>query len=183
MEFHKWLIKRAVKKILRIVLLPWRRFRRQRDGVVKTDGRHEIPNSVLLGMVRDSIREGHTATIWVKGFSMRPFLEHLRDKVLLSPVTRPLTEGDAVLAEITPNQYVLHRIIKIDGDNLTLMGDGNLCGTEQCKVQDVAGIVTEYIRPRRSFKADDPKLVRRVKLWRKLLPCRRLLLLVYKSII
>lgn len=183
MEFHKWLIKRAIKKIIRFVLTPVRRLCRKRDGVMQADGRHEVPNEILLGMVRDAIREGHTATIWVKGFSMRPFLEHLRDKVLLAPVTRPLAEGDAVLAEITPNQYVLHRIIGIDGDNLTLMGDGNLRGTEQCKVQDVAGIVTEYIRPKRSFKADDPKLVRRVKLWRKLLPCRRLLLLVYKALV
>lgn len=183
MEFQKWLIKRTVKKILRIVLYPWRRVRRNRDGVVQTDGRHEIPNAILLGMVRDAIRDGHTATIWVKGFSMRPFLEHMRDKVILAPVARPLAVGDAVLAEITPGQFVLHRIIEVDGEHLTLMGDGNLRGTEHCLVKDVAGIVTDYVRPKRSFKASDPKLIRRVRLWRKLLPCRRLLLLIYKSMI
>lgn len=183
MSFLKWLIKRIIQKILSIILLPWRCARRKRDGVVQTDGRHEIPNAILLGMVRDTIREGHTATIWVKGFSMRPFLEHMRDKVVLAPITAPLAVGDAVLAEISQDKYVLHRIINIEGEQVTLMGDGNLRGTEQCRVQDVAGIVTDYIRPNRSFKADDPKLIRRVRLWRRLLPCRRLLLIVYKAII
>lgn len=183
MEFLKWLVKRAIKKILRFVFTPLRQVRRKRDGVVQTDGRHEIPNAVLLGMVRESIREGHTATIWVKGFSMRPFLEHMRDKVVLAPLTKPLVEGDAVLAEITPDHYVLHRVININGDDITLMGDGNLRGTEQCRLQDVVGIVTDYIRPKRSIMADDPKLIRRVRLWRKLLPYRRLLLLIYKSIV
>lgn len=183
MEFHKWLIKRAVKKILRFTLAPVRRVCRKRDGVVQTDGRHEVPNEVLLGMVRDAVREGHTATIWVKGFSMRPFLEHMRDKVILAPVTQPLAEGDAVLAEITPDKYVLHRIIRIEGEHITLMGDGNLRGTEQCLVKDVAGIVTDYVRPNRTLKATDPKLIHRIRMWRKLLPCRRLLLLIYKSTI
>lgn len=183
MEFHKWLIKRAVKKIFRFVLAPVRRVCRNRDGVMQTDGRHEVPNEILLGMVRDAIREGHTATIWVKGYSMRPFLEHMRDKVVLAPITSPLAEGDAVLAEIAPGHYVLHRIIKIDGEHVTLMGDGNLRGTEQCLTKDVAGIVTDYVRPKRTLKATDPKLISRIRMWRKLLPCRRLLLLIYKSTI
>lgn len=177
------MLKRALKKVLRIILSPLRCVRRKRDGIVSTDGRHEIPNAVLLGLVRDSIREGHTATIWVKGFSMRPFLEHMRDKVILAPVSRPLAEGDAVLAEISPDHYVLHRIIKVDGDDIILMGDGNLRGTEHCKVKDVAGIVTDYIRPKRTMKADDPKLIRDIRLWRRLLPCRRWLLILYKAMV
>ncbi len=35
--------------------------------------RMEVPNAVLLGQVKEAIREGHTATINVKGYSMRPF--------------------------------------------------------------------------------------------------------------
>ena len=42
--------------------------------------RMEVPNAVLLGQVKEAIREGHTVTINVKGYSMRPFLEHCRDK-------------------------------------------------------------------------------------------------------
>ena len=49
--------------------------------------RMEVPNAVLLGQVKEAIREGHTATINVKGYSMRPFLEHCRDKVRLASFT------------------------------------------------------------------------------------------------
>lgn len=91
--------------------------------------RMEVPNAVLLGQVKEAIREGHTVTINVKGYSMRPFLEHCRDKVRLAPFT-DLKVGDAVLAEISPDVYVLHRIMNIDGDTVRLMGDGNLSGME-----------------------------------------------------
>lgn len=174
-------LKRIVKTVLRVLLSPWRWCRRRRDGVLPTEERHEIPNDVLLGLVRDMIREGHTATIWVKGYSMRPFLEHMRDKVILAKPSRPLEEGDAVLAEIAPGHYVLHRIIGIEGERLTLMGDGNVRGTETCLVKDVAGIVTHYIRPKRTILASDEKLIRRIKRWRRRLPYRRYLLYIYRA--
>lgn len=138
-----------------------------------------LPNALLLGQVRDLIREGHTATINVKGYSMRPFLEHCRDKVVLAGADT-LRMGDAVLAEISEGVYVLHRIIDIDGDALTLMGDGNLKGVEHCCRKDVVGIVTHYIHFGKNIPASDKRLCRRIRLWRKLLPVRRYLLIIYK---
>ena len=32
--------------------------------------RMEVPNAVLLGQVKEAIREGHTATINVKGYNL-----------------------------------------------------------------------------------------------------------------
>ena len=120
---------------------------------------------------------------------MRPFLEHQRDKVVLNN-PEGAKVGDAVLAEIFPGKYFLHRIIEISPnhqdaalDRITLMGDGNIQGTELCLRKDICGIVTHYIRPGRTIPADNPKLVRRIRLWRKLLPVRRYLLFIYKSII
>ena len=144
--------------------------------------RKEIPNRILLGLARDMIREGHTATISVKGYSMRPFLEHQRDRVTLD-APLDLKVGDAVLAEISPDHYVLHRIINIDGESIILMGDGNIRGTERCLRKNVAGVVTHYLRPSRTLMADDPKLQRRIRLWRRLLPVRRYLLFIYKAIV
>ena len=108
--------------------------------------RMEVPNAVLLGQVKEAIREGHTATINVKGYSMRPFLEHCRDKVRLAPFT-DLKVGDAVLAEFSPDKYVLHRIIEIDGDVVVMMGDGNLRHKEICHALYPAGQDDTGIRP------------------------------------
>lgn len=141
--------------------------------------RMEVPNAVLLGQVKEAIREGHTVTINVKGYSMRPFLEHCRDKVRLAPFT-DLKVGGAVLAEISPDVYVLHRIMNIDGDTVRLMGDGNLSGMEVCRKADVVGMVTHYIRRGKTIPASDPRLQRYVRWWRKLLPVRRYLLYIYR---
>ena len=171
------------------MLYPFRRRYVRRNGATSNSPSIEIPNNVLLGAVKEAIREGHTATIVVKGWSMRPFLEHLRDKVILD-TPHEAKEGDAVLAEISPNTFVLHRIIEIKAhdkdaelDEITLMGDGNICGTEQCLRKDICGKVTHYIRPNRTILASDPLLRKDIQRWKKLLPIRRYLLVIYKALI
>ncbi len=176
------MIKKGLRKVLRWLLTPFRRNYAKRNGTTSKGKRTEIPNEVLLSLARKMIGEGHTVTIYVKGFSMRPFLEHQRDKVLLAPF-ETLKVGDAVLAEISPGHYVLHRIIEFNGENLVLQGDGNLKEVEHCMVKNVAGVVTQYIRPKRSIPANDKKLQRRIRLWRRLRPVRRYLLFVYKAFI
>lgn len=182
-------LKNIAHKTLHVLLCPISRTYRRKNGVETPHHCMELPNHILLGAVRDAIREGHTATITVKGWSMRPFLEHRRDKVLLdSP--EGAEEYDAVLAETSPGTFVLHRIISIvpdagdrQQDRITLMGDGNIRGTEQCLRKDLCGKVVQYIRPLRTIDADDAGLVKRIRWWRRLLPIRRYLLAIYKAII
>lgn len=138
-----------------------------------------VPNAELMRHVRQAINQGETAVINVKGYSMRPFLEHQRDKVKLA-APKNLRLGDAVLAEIGSDTFVLHRIIGINGDKITLMGDGNLKGTEHCLTKNVIATVCVYYHNGKAIPADDKKLFRRVRLWRKLLPARRWLLYIYR---
>ena len=164
------------------MLTPWRRRYQKRNGMVSNQPRHELPNDAWLGEVSKMLSEGKSYAIYVKGYSMRPFIEHTRDRVFLEK--RDTYEvGDAVLAQIAPGHYVLHRIIEKQGDSLTLQGDGNIGQVEYCKEGDVSGVVTQYIRPHRTIPADDKKLVRCIRLWRKLRPIRRYLLFVYKAIV
>ena len=163
------------------LMTPFRRRYRKRNGVVSNQPRHELPNDAWLGEVSKMLNEGKPYAIFVKGYSMRPFIEHTRDRVFLEK-RDTYNVGDAVLAQIAPGHYVLHRIIEKNGDNLTLQGDGNIKGVERCLEQDVSGVVTKYIRPNRTISADDPKLIRRIKLWRKLRPIRRVLLFIYNAI-
>lgn len=174
-------MKELIKRLIRALLTPFRRRYQKRNGTTSNQPRRELPNDAWLGEVSQMLREGKPYAIYVKGYSMRPFIEHTRDRVFLEK-RDTYNIGDAVLAQIAPGHYVLHRIIEKQGDNLTLQGDGNLKGVELCKEGDVSGVVAQYIRPNRIIPADDPKLVRRIKLWRKLRPIRRHLLLIYNSI-
>lgn len=105
-----------------------------------------IPNDLLIPRIRQFLDEGHTATIRVRGRSMRPFLQDGRDKVVLAPCSAAVETGDVVLAETSPLHFVLHRVIAKDGDRLTLKGDGNVRGTESCREKDVVGVATAFIR-------------------------------------
>ena len=174
-------MKTIIKRLTRFLLTPFRKRYQKRNGITSNQPRHELPNDAWLGEVTKMLCEGKPYAIYVKGYSMRPFIEHTRDRVFLEK-RDSYDVGDAVLAQIAPGHYVLHRIIEKQGENLTLQGDGNLKGVELCKIGDVSGVVTQYIRPNRIIPADDPKLVRRIKLWRKLRPIRRILLLFYNAI-
>lgn len=172
--------KTMIRRLMSLMMWPVRKLYRRRNGTTSREPRHELPNDGYLGLVSEALASGHTGIIWVKGYSMRPFIEHGRDRVKLVPPSQ-FGVGDAVLAEIAPGHYVLHRIIRIDGEQVTLQGDGNVRGEEHCWRSDVRGVVSEYIRPRRTLLASDPALRRRIRLWRWLRPLRRILLFVYKS--
>lgn len=174
------MLKDLFRDFFRILMSPVRFIYQKRNGSKADYPRHEFPNAAFLNLVCEKLKQGHTAIIWVKGYSMRPFLEHGRDKVKLAPPSQ-LKVGDVVLAKISPDHYVLHRIIEKEGECIDLQGDGNLQGIEYCMECDVYGVVTEYIRPKRIIYSHDLALKRRVQLWRKLRPIRRFLLLIYKS--
>jgi len=175
-------VKGLVKRVLHVVMTPMRLSYNKRNGVLSSETRRELPNDAYLALVSEYLREGHTCEIFVKGYSMRPFIEYGRDKVKLAFTTDPQI-ADAVLAQIVPGHYVLHRVISRDGNNLVLQGDGNVCGVEHCRVSDVCGVVIEYIRPNRVILASSRRLQFWVKVWRWVRPIRRFLLFLYKSLI
>lgn len=143
-----------------------------------------IPNEIFIPQIKELIDEGMTTTFRVRGYSMRLFLEDRRDKVLLAPCTEAPRRGDVILAEVSPKRYVLHRVIKVDGTHLTLKGDGNVFGTEECDVNDIIGIAKGFYRKGRSV----PDLTTGTKwkvysfLWLRLTPLRRLILAFYRRI-
>lgn len=142
----------------------------------------QFPNAEFIPELVKLIDEGHTITLRLRGFSMRPFLEDNRDKALLAkPIKTQL--GDVVLAEIAPKHFVLHRVVRLKGNNVTLRGDGNL-GTEQCKLTDVKGFAIGFYRKGREKLDKTNALKWRTYsfVWCALLPFRRYLLAFYRRI-
>lgn len=142
----------------------------------------QIENCKFLPEVIKLLNEGHTVTLLLKGFSMRPFLEDNRDKALLTKA-KDIQVGDAVLAETAPKHYVLHRIIKIQGETVTLRGDGNL-GTEVCHVNDIHGLAIGFYRKGRTKidKTNGFKWRTYSHIWMAFYPIRRYLLAAYRRI-
>lgn len=142
----------------------------------------QFANAVLLPEIVKMLDEGHTVTLRLRGYSMRPFLEDNRDKALLTKAIDPKV-GDPVLAEVGSKHFVLHRIVKIEGDAVTLRGDGNL-GDEHCRLQDVKGAVIGFYRKGRTTldRTDGRKWRIYSYIWMHLYPIRRWLLAFYRRI-
>ena len=81
-----------------------------------------------------------------RGCSMQPlFVEH-RDIVNIRTVKKGLKRGDVVLyPSKSGNVLVLHRIIKVKGDDLLIRGDNNYFN-EYRKKDEVVGIMTSFFR-------------------------------------
>ena len=137
--------------------------------------RRSLPNDVLLGEVAAVLNEGREAVIIPTGNSMLPFIRGGMDRVVLRR-QEGVAVGDIVLVKIG-ERYILHRVIAREGDALTLMGDGNVRGTESCRTENVIGTVAEIIRP-----SGRVRIPGRARLWRMLKPIRRYLLALWRRL-
>ena len=137
--------------------------------------RRSLPNDVLLGEVAAVLGEGREAVIIPTGNSMLPFIRGGVDRVVLRR-QEGVAVGDIVLVKIG-ERYILHRVIAREGDALTLMGDGNVRGTESCRTENVIGTVAEIIRP-----SGRVRIPGRARLWRMLKPIRRYLLALWRRL-
>lgn len=135
-----------------------------------------VANEVLLEDAAVLMNEGREVTMKPLGCSMLPFIRGGRDSVRLKKMP-DVAVGDMLLVRLEGPRYVLHRLIAMDGDRLTLMGDGNLAGTETCTKADVLGTVVAIERGSRVVKPGNGLW------WRRLKPFRRYILAIYRRII
>ena len=138
---------------------------------------HEIIEEAIL-----LVDEGVSVTLPVNGNSMLPFIIGGKESVILQQPELPKV-GGVVLAWADGYRYVVHRIVRIDGERVTLMGDGNLKGTEHCLIGDIKARVTHVVdakgRTHYLYKGWR-KLAAKVWLW--LRPVRRYLLAIYRRL-
>ena len=142
-----------------------------------------MPNDNYI--IEEAIRlvdDGVSVTLPVNGYSMLPFIIGGRESVILQKPVAPKV-GDIVLAWVEAGRYVVHRIIRIEGNQVVLMGDGNLVGTERCSLGDIKAIATHVVDV--NGKRHDLYNKRRrfgARLWFRLHPIRRYLLAIYRRL-
>lgn len=142
-----------------------------------------LPNDVLLPEVCGLLRQGLRVELMTRGNSMLPFIVGDRDSVVLVQ-TPAVGVGDIVLAQIHPGHFVLHRVRSIEDGVVTLQGDGNLRGTENCRIEDVCGTAVRILKPRREVDCNDARFRRRARRWMALpYIVRRYYLAIYRRLI
>lgn len=137
----------------------------------------KVSNAILMPEFERLLNNGHTVEFMPQGTSMRPFIEGGHDSVILGRNTNPKV-GDIVLAK-TNQQYVLHRIVKINNNDIILQGDGNLQGYEYCTKNDIIGKVIII-----KNKNGKRKCLTKGIIWRHLPTCfKKLALKIYRKLL
>ena len=141
----------------------------------------QLQNDVFLPQVVELINEGHTVTIMARGNSMMPFIKDGRDSLFFSNLNLDIRVGEAVLAEIHKGVFVCHRIVEIKDGKVTLRGDGNVQGTETCRIEDVKAQLVAVTRDGKYYDLNTSKVWKIYSFcWTRLLPLRRYLLALYR---
>lgn len=103
---------------------------------------------------------------------MLPFLRGGKDRVTLSPLTRPLRKNDIIFYRRKNGAFVLHRIIACTHKGYTLCGDNQYYEEKGIQKEDVIGILTGLERKGRQKNLSGVSH----KIWCFFLPARRFFL-------
>lgn len=101
-----------------------------------------LDNKLVFDEVLKHIENGETITITMHGTSMRPMIDN-GDMITLKPIesTKSLHNMDVVLFRYG-DKYLLHRIIKIEGDDFFLKGDSSV-NIEKAKKDDICALLSK----------------------------------------
>ncbi|MBR5300388.1 MAG: S24/S26 family peptidase [Bacteroidales bacterium] len=142
-----------------------------------------INKAVMMEEIRQLVAEGISTTITVKGNSMNPFIVDGRDRITLGPFKdNELRRGCVALVRDIRGEYLVHRVIARDGDMVTLLGDGNVRGTEKAHVSDVIALMRSVERKGRTVSVDGFIWKSYSWLWMLLEPVRRWPLALWRKL-
>lgn len=137
----------------------------------------------IMSEIGKLISEGHTVTITAKGYSMNPFIVHLKDKLTLGPwEDHMIKKGTVVLVKDSRGNHVLHRIVRRQGNQIILMGDGNVGINERACTKDIIGMLTSITKKRRTYKTEGLTWRLYSWLWQLITPIKRYPLALWRKL-
>ena len=138
---------------------------------------------VMMQEISRLISEGKTISISAKGYSMNPFIVHMKDQITLGSWTDDqIKKGAVVLVKDVRGCYIIHRIIKREGNVLTLMGDGNIGIIETARVEDIIALMHAVIKKGRTYSVNSLSWRLYSWFWKLLTPVRRYPLAVWRRL-
>ena len=132
-----------------------------------------IPNQLFFAEVQAQIRQGKKVKIRVRGNSMLPFIRNNDETLLIPPTPEKIRIGTPVVAQTDELGIVLHRIHRIEGSRITLLGDGNVNQFEHTSPERIIAVVSHYYRGKHTLRTDSLGMRIVGRLWMAAHPWRR----------
>ena len=137
--------------------------------------------ALVMEEIRTLIADGHTVSLTVKGNSMNPFVVDMRDQITVGPwKDEDIRRGCVALVKDSRGNYLIHRVIRRDGNTITLIGDGNIGLYETA--DDIIGIMHSITRKGKVWTRESRIWRLYSWAWMLLLPVRRVLIGLWRRI-
>ena len=105
-----------------------------------------LSSAELIPIIKETLGSSLPFVLSVTGNSMRPTLRSSGDKVeLLSKKKRAVKKGEIIFFERENGTCVMHQVLKVEGDILTVNGDAQPW-TETLDVSQVVGVANRLCR-------------------------------------
>lgn len=141
--------------------------------------KQSVKSSELLDFATVLLEEGKEATFTINGNSMRPFYKSKATSVTLRGINDFQVKRFDVVLYMNNNQYLLHRIVKVNEKNLIIMGDA-LRIKEVVDINNVKGVVIKHEYKGKIIFRDNKFYLFKVKVWYWLRGIRRILLRIFR---
>ena len=126
----------------------------------------------LIPQLLELMEEVTSVPLVISGSSMSPFLQHGRDTVYLSKLTRNPQRGDIILYRRDNGNYVLHRIYDIIDSTYTLIGDGQVSLEPGIRRDQMLAFVTAVRRNGQLVEPGNLCWEFYEKIWLRMVPLR-----------
>ncbi len=119
----------------------------------------------LSPIMEEVIAAGGTVELTVSGNSMFPMLKHRISRVKLSPAGK-LKIGDLPLYRRDNGAFVLHRIIRNNGETYSMCGDNQYILERGIRPDQIIAVMTAFSRDGKKWtKSDNVLYIIYVRIW------------------
>lgn len=132
-----------------------------------------VDTKEYLDVICSLLAEGRQEVpVTVAGSSMTPFLHH-GDTVYLNPRVDPPKKGDIVLYTRPSGQYILHRVVQVNGDgSYIMMGDIQTDREWIESVEAIHGIAVKALHRGRILTPKSARWQFFARVWLHMVPLR-----------
>ena len=109
----------------------------------------------IMPIIREQLALGESVKFSPRGISMLPMLRQGVDSIVLSTLPPRLKKYDIPLYQRENGSYVLHRIVSVQGDSYTLIGDNQFVYEKGISHSQCIGVVTAFYRGDKMYSVND----------------------------
>lgn len=133
-------------------------------------------------VMRKVLAEGGVFPFYPKGTSMEPTIHQGTDQVLLKALPEKLKKYQIILYKRDSGAFVLHRIVRVGKDGVTMRGDNQFYTEPGIRREQMIGMVCGLKTPKGDIDTESNSFWLKSAIWVESAGVRRILLAVRRRI-